>query len=207
LDVHVLAFLHLAELLGHHHVVERRQLQHEGEHSGGRREVDVRRDAELPGDVEHGRRRELDDERGGGRRQRGHGGPDVRRVEVDVLRGEILHAGAARGRVYSGEVMEAHLAAVVGLGGGPARNVRGDLRRGLRCRGPHDQDGEGEVGSAEGGNQALAGLERSREMAGCPDRQEYDGRLRHGHPDGELCSPGPVPHHRSGLILFQKKVA
>jgi hypothetical protein len=103
--------------------------------------------------------------------------------------------------------MEAHLAAVVGLGGGPARNVRGDLRRGLRCRGPHDQDGEGEVGSAEGGNQALAGLERSREMAGCPDRQEYDGRLRHGHPDGELCSPGPVPHHRSGLIPFQKKVA
>jgi len=184
----VLAFFHLAELLGHH-VVERRQLQHDGEHSGGRREVDVRRDAELPGDVEHGRRRELDDQRGGGRRQRGHGGPDVRRVEVDVLRGEMLHAGAAGGRVYRGEVVEAHLAAD-GLGsGGPARNVRGDLGRGLRRREPHDQDGEGEVGCAEDGNETLAGLERSREMAGCPDRQEYDRRLRHGHPDGELCSP------------------
>ncbi|KAM3370587.1 hypothetical protein ACQJBY_018116 [Aegilops geniculata] len=154
---------------------QRRQAHSEREQRGGGREVDVRGHGELAGRVDDGGGEEVYDERRGAEFR--HGGPDVGRVQLHVAGLELLQvAGAVRGRVDGGEVVEPDAESTGRCRDAP--DVRVDLRGGLGRRWLDNQHGDREPVSAVT-EQPLAGLDERHEVARAGLREEEDVGARH----------------------------
>uniref|UniRef100_A0A804QGB2 Uncharacterized protein n=1 Tax=Zea mays TaxID=4577 RepID=A0A804QGB2_MAIZE len=159
--------LHLVEVHGGDGLVEHGQVQHEREHGPRGRHEDVGRHPEAPRHVHQRRGEEVEHERGHGARHGGHGVTDVRRVEADVARDELLDPDGVGGGLHGGEAVEADVQPARGL----APHVRLHLGGGLGRRRAHHEQGDGEgLAAAAAEEDALTGLEHGHEVAGPPLR-------------------------------------
>ncbi|KQK16105.2 hypothetical protein BRADI_1g26765v3 [Brachypodium distachyon] len=173
--------LHFLELHGHR-LVEHGQVEHEREHGARGRHEHVGGHAEVLGHVHHGRREQVEHERGDGAGHAGHGVPDARRVELDVPRDELLDSGSVGGGLDGGEAVDADVEARGRL----AADVRLDLGGGRGGGRAHHEERDGE-GAAAAEEDALAGLEHGHEVPRAPLREENQrGWRRHRSVDSLL---------------------